>query len=140
MFQWDAVDTSPDLGSQNLKYPRNLRNGHRHTRWTTRTELESFLSLDLFSLTFNNIFLAVLGGGEAIAPIAPPMDLPLLLVRCCPWRVTLSRCPACVACLVDCHSQDRKYITYLNAARRRVSPSVRTDNDFRDRDNYISTT
>ena len=69
MFQWDAVDTSPDLGSQNIL--ETFEMATRHTRWTTRTELESFLSLDLFSLTFNNIFLAVLGGGRSDRPHRP---------------------------------------------------------------------
>ena len=53
---------------------------------------KSFLSLDLFSLTFKNSFLTVLGGGGAIVPIAP-VDRPvfglgmaarlLLRVGCC---------------------------------------------------------
>jgi len=32
---------------------------------------ESFLSLDLFSLTFRNIFLVLFRGGGAVAPMPP---------------------------------------------------------------------
>jgi len=65
MFQWDAVDTSPDLVGQNVL--KTFETAIRHNRRTTRT---SFLSLHLFSLTFRNIFLALLrGGGDR--PIAP---------------------------------------------------------------------
>jgi len=63
MFQWDAVDTSPDLWGQNVLKAFEL--AARPTTRTTRSELESFLSLDLFSLTFKNTFLLdLLGGGS----------------------------------------------------------------------------
>jgi len=43
----------------------------RHNRWTTRTEPDSFLSLDLFSLR-SKIFLSPsFGGRGVIASIAP---------------------------------------------------------------------
>jgi len=70
MFQWDAVDTSPDLWGQNVL--KTFEMAIRHNRLTRRTELgRVFLSLDLFSLTFKNIFLALLRG--AIALVAPPI-------------------------------------------------------------------
>jgi len=50
---WDAVDTSPDLGGQNAV--KIFEMAIRHDRRPTRTQLESFLSLNLFSLTFKNI-------------------------------------------------------------------------------------
>jgi len=50
---WDAVDTSPDLGGQNAL--KTFEMVIRHDRRPTRTELESCLSLNLFSLTFKNI-------------------------------------------------------------------------------------
>jgi len=60
MFQWDAVDFSPDLWGQNVL--KTFEMAIRHNRRTTRTELESFPALDLLSLTFKNIFLALLLG------------------------------------------------------------------------------
>ena len=46
----------------------------RHNRRTTRTESESFLSLDLFSLSFKNIFLVLFRGGGRSPPFPPHMD------------------------------------------------------------------
>jgi len=66
MFQWDAVDTSRDLGGQNVPPPKkNFRNGYL-TKQTDDTDgiTDSFLSLALFSLTFKIIFLAVLRRGH----------------------------------------------------------------------------
>jgi len=60
MFQWDAVDTSPDLGGQNVF--KTFEMAIRHNRWTTRTELE-FLFPDLFSVTFKKIYGFLTGGG-----------------------------------------------------------------------------
>ena len=65
---WDAVDTSPDLGGQNAL--KTFEMVIRHDRRPTRTEFESCLSLNLFSLTFKNILWPSYGGG-AIAPVAP---------------------------------------------------------------------
>jgi len=56
MFQWDAVDSSPDLGAQSVLKIFEL--AVRYNRQTARAELQSFLSPDSFSLMFNNIFLA----------------------------------------------------------------------------------
>jgi len=57
------------------KCHHNLRNGYSTQKADDTNGIgESFLSLDLFSLTFKNMFLAHLVGGGAIAPIAP-MDL-----------------------------------------------------------------
>jgi len=75
MFQWDAVDTNPDLEGQNVI--KSFEMAIRHNRRTTRTELQSFLSLDLFSLTFKNIFFWLSYGG-ASAPIVPAMYPPLV--------------------------------------------------------------
>jgi len=87
MFQWDAVDFSPDLWGQNVL--KTFEMAIRHNRRTTRTELESFLTLDLLSLTFKNIFLVLLRGGT-IAPIYPP------LVRC---RIVVLETRGAVRCL-----------------------------------------
>jgi len=38
MFQWDVVDTSPDLGGQNVL--ETFEMAIRHNRRTARTELE----------------------------------------------------------------------------------------------------
>jgi len=38
MFQWDAVDTSPDLGSKTVL--KTFEMAIRHNRRTTRTELQ----------------------------------------------------------------------------------------------------
>jgi len=72
MFQWDAVDTSPDLAGQNV--PKTVEMAIRRDR----RERESFLSLNLFPLTFKNIFSDPLTGA-AIAPSPPPMDRPLMV-------------------------------------------------------------
>jgi len=56
MFQWDAVDSSPELGGQSVLKIFEL--AVRYNRQTARAELQSFLSPDSFSLMFNNIFLA----------------------------------------------------------------------------------
>jgi len=54
-FQWDAVDTSPDLWGQNVL--RTVEMAIRHKRRTTRTASERESSVaGLFSLTFKNIF------------------------------------------------------------------------------------
>jgi len=75
MFQWDAVDTSPDWGGgQNVL--KTIETAIRHNRRTTQTDLESFLSLDLFSPTLQNIFGPLTGGGGD-RPHRPPMDSPL---------------------------------------------------------------
>ena len=58
MFQWDAADASPDLWGQNVL--RSFEIAFRYNRRTTRTELERVLFIDLFSLTFEDIFLALL--------------------------------------------------------------------------------
>jgi len=63
MFQCDAVDTSPDLGGQMSSNPSkwlfNIIGGRQE-----RDERD-FLSLGSFSLTFKNIFLALLPGGDS---------------------------------------------------------------------------
>ena len=69
MFQWDAVDTGPDLGDHNVL--ETFEMAIRHKRRTTRTELESFLSLDLFLLKFKNISLALLGGANSLIAPSP---------------------------------------------------------------------
>jgi len=64
MFQWDAVDTSPDLAGQNV--PKTVEMAIRRDR----RERESFLSLNLYPLTFKNIFLTLLRGRRS--PHRPP--------------------------------------------------------------------
>ena len=49
MFQWDDVDTSPDLGGGGLKCPRNLEMLIRHIGRTIRTELERVLCRWIYS-------------------------------------------------------------------------------------------
>jgi len=67
MFKWDAVDTSPDFGGQNVLETFDIKgladdvNGIR-----------DFLSLDLFSLTFKNVFGSL--RGWLLPPPPPPMD------------------------------------------------------------------
>jgi len=81
MFQWDAVDTttSPDLGGQDVV--KTFEIAIRYNTRTTRMELEFFLSLDLFLLTFINIFSGPLTGeGGDRPPPTSPMDPPLVRV------------------------------------------------------------
>jgi len=59
---WDAVDTSPDIGGQNVLKTFEMASPHN-----TNGIRQSFLSLDLFSLTFENMFW----------PSSPTMDLPV---------------------------------------------------------------
>jgi len=73
MFQWDAVDTSPDLVGQNVL--KTFKMAIQHNRQISRILAtngirESFMSLDLFSLTFKNISRPSCGGEGAITPIA----------------------------------------------------------------------
>jgi len=70
----DAVDTSPDLGDQNgLKTFEMAIRRERRPDDTNGTR-ERFLSLDLFSLTFKNIFSSPLtvGGRLGQSPSSPP--------------------------------------------------------------------
>jgi len=71
MFQWDAVDASPNLG-------RGVKMSSKPSKWLfdiiggrhTNGIRESLLSLDLFSLAFKNIFwFSYGGGGGAIAAL-----------------------------------------------------------------------
>jgi len=64
------VDTSPDLGGQNVIL-KTFEIAIRHNRQMTRTEL-SFLPMDLFSLTLTNILALLRGGGRL-----PPIDATL---------------------------------------------------------------
>jgi len=75
------VDTSPDLGGQNAL--KIFEMAIRHDRRPTRTELESFLSLNLFSLTFKNIIWPSYGGGGALWQGWPSPKSPLLSSDCC---------------------------------------------------------
>ena len=55
MFQWNAVDTSPDLGGQNVL--TTLEMAIRHNRRTKRTELERvFCRWIYFHLRSKNFF------------------------------------------------------------------------------------
>jgi len=93
MFQWDAVDFSPDLWGQNVL--KTFEMAIRHNRRTTRTELESFLALDLLSLTFKNIFLVLLRGGRSPPWIRHWSAAELWFSRLAEPCVVL-RCVACV--------------------------------------------
>jgi len=62
MFQWDAVDTNPDLEGQNVI--KSFEMAIRHNRRTTRTELQSFFVADVLKY-----FSGFLMG--ASAPIVP---------------------------------------------------------------------
>ena len=68
MFLWNAIDTSLDLWSRNVLKISKM--AIRHNRRTTRMELKSFMSLDLFSLTLKIFFWP---SYEAIAPMDPPL-------------------------------------------------------------------
>jgi len=66
MFQWDAVDTGPDSGGQNVL--KTFEMAIRHNRRTTRTELEIiFCRRIYFHLRSKIFFLALLRG--AMPPI-----------------------------------------------------------------------
>jgi len=54
MFQWNAVDTSPDVGDQNVLETFEMAIWHK--RRTAQTELEFSVTGFLLSLTFKNIF------------------------------------------------------------------------------------
>jgi len=71
MFQWDAVDTSPDLAGRNVLKTSEM--AIPHDVLTTRTELKRvfhrWIHLDLLS---KNIFLALLrGAGGGRSPPSP---------------------------------------------------------------------
>jgi len=67
MFQWDAVDTSPDLGSRHIL--KTFEMAIRHIRRTTRTELEFSVAGFIFTYV-QKYFPGSLRGG-AIAPTVP---------------------------------------------------------------------
>ena len=70
MFQWDAVDNSPDLVSQNVL--KTFERAIGHNRWTTRTELERVFCCWLyFHSRSKNILLALFRGGGR-SPPSPP--------------------------------------------------------------------
>jgi len=71
MFQWDAVDTGPDLGgSQNVL--KTFEMAIRHNSRTTRSKLERvFCRWVYFYLRSQICFWPSYGGGGATAPIAP---------------------------------------------------------------------
>jgi len=70
MFQWDAVDNSPDLVSQNVL--KTFERAIGHNRWTTRTELERVFCCWLyFHSRSKNILLALFRGGGG-RPHPPP--------------------------------------------------------------------
>jgi len=75
MFQWDAVDTGPDLGSQNVH--ETFEMAIRHNRRTTRTELERvFCRRIYFHLRSKILFWPSYGGRDRSH--RPPMDLSLI--------------------------------------------------------------
>ena len=74
MFQWDAVDTSPDLAGRNVR--KTFEMAIPHDGQTTRTELERvFRRWIYFHSRSKKIFsgpLTGVGGGNR--PHRPPMD------------------------------------------------------------------
>jgi len=76
MFQWDVVDICPDVGGQNVL--RTFEMAIRYNRRPTRTELEreSFLSLNLFALSFKNsqIFSSPFTAKGGDRPRRPPLS------------------------------------------------------------------
>ena len=67
MFQWDAVDNSPDVGGQNVL--RTLEMAIRHYRRTTRTELERVFCRWIYFHLHTKIFWPSFA---LIAPMDPP--------------------------------------------------------------------
>ena len=86
MFQWDAVDTNPDLVGQNVL--KTFKMAIQHNRRTTRTELERVLCRWIYSHLRLKIFpgpLAAVRGRSPPSP-SPPIDPPLS--PCCgSWLV-----------------------------------------------------
>ena len=77
MFQWDAVDTSPNLDSQNVI--KTFEMAIRHDRRTIRTELERvFCRWMYFYLRSKIVFWLSYRGGGAIARVAFHLDPPLM--------------------------------------------------------------
>ena len=72
MFQWDAVDTNPDLEGQNVI--KSFEMAIRHNRRTTRTELQSFFVAGFILTDVLKYFSGFLMGG-ASAPIRAPRPL-----------------------------------------------------------------
>ena len=70
IFQWDAVDASPDIWDQNVPQ-KTFEMVIRHNGRTTRTELERVFCHWIYSVTFKNIFFCFFSGGGAIATIVP---------------------------------------------------------------------
>ena len=52
MFHWNAVDTSPDLGGQNVL--KTFEMAIRHKRQTTRTELETERQFSVAAFIFTH--------------------------------------------------------------------------------------
>jgi len=73
IFQWDAVDASPDLGGQNVlkTFEMAIPRKRRTTRVTNGIR-ESFLSLDLFFRVCSKIFFWYSRGWGR----SPPSPLP----------------------------------------------------------------
>ena len=68
MFQWDAVDTSPDSWDQSVL--KTFEMAIRHNRQTTRTELERACCRWIYFNLRLNYFLAVLPGAIALSATA----------------------------------------------------------------------
>jgi len=70
MFQWDAVDTSPDLGGQNVL--KTFEMAIRHYRRTTWTELERVFCCSIFFTYIEVYFYGPLQGGGDRPHRRPP--------------------------------------------------------------------
>ena len=89
MFQWDAVDTSPDLWSQSVRKPFKM--AVRHNRRTTQTKLRRvFCRWIYFHLRSKIFFWFSYGGGSPPSPLPTPMDPPLVVT--CAERLNRMRC------------------------------------------------
>ena len=76
MLQWNAVDTSPDVGDQNVLETFEMAIWHK--RRTAQTELK--FSVTGFTFTYvQKYFLALLGGRGTIAPSVDCVTLCVLL-------------------------------------------------------------
>jgi len=66
MFQWDAVDTSPDLGGHSVVEPFEM--AVRHNRRTTRTEIEFSLAGFIFTYVQDILWLSYRGASPPLPP------------------------------------------------------------------------
>ena len=71
MFQWDAVDTGPDLRGQNVL--KTVEMAIRRNRRATRTELQRVFCRWIYFHSRSKIVSGPLTGGVAPTPMDPPL-------------------------------------------------------------------